>query len=458
MARRARRRANDAPPGKDRFRGTNAISRLSGIRTDGDKWFFRGSPLARQGWKLYISASVLNFEAILEAIAPILDRHGVPFKYVAGEKTLRMLNAGLLGYSQIGKCIVAYLGEAECAASLLPRLKQAVGPFVDACPEVPYARQLGAGLPLSYRYGAYDSSEVTINGTARMDDRGPEGQPVPEGLDDPLAAFAEPVESDAAFAAFLTEYPLFDVISQAGKGGVFLGFDLSQPVFTEVIVKIGYRNGQTMPDGGDGFALLRREASFFAELAAAGLEDIAPAFIVYREFRGKNALVMERLPGDNLMTVRGRGELTALHIESCLDLLQQAHRCGLYVGDPKLPNFVLDAEGNCRAIDFECAGRIAPNLFDPMRTFVLVNPRIEDLPTLDVAHFLFSVLYETKSDASFSESDRLIDISAVLGRPAPDDPVAAMALERFREVLAKAIPPYRPCFEDVAASRHQDPE
>lgn len=416
-----------------------AIPRLPGAREEGDKWFFCGSPVgAAQGWKLYVSATVLNYGAILAAAAPILERHRVPFKYVAGEKTLRMLNAGLLGYSQIGKCIVAYLGEGECVASLVPRLKDELGPFLDACPEVPYARQLGGGLPLSYRFGAYGGSEVTIDGATREDDRGPEGQAVPEGMDDPLAAFAEPVRRDEEFAAFLTEYPVFDVISQAGKGGVFVGFDLSQPVFTEVIVKIGYKNGQTMPDGRDGFALLRREAAFFAELAAAGLRDVAPAFISYREFRDKNALVMERLPGDNLMVARSRGELTPLHVERCLALLERLHDRGLYVGDPKLPNFVLDGAGCPRAIDFECAGRMDEHMFDPVRTFGLFNPTIEDPARQDFAHFLFSALYDAKPGAAVSERDRLIDVAAVLRRPVPDDPVAAFALARFARAVGRA--------------------
>lgn len=403
--------------------------------TGSPAWIAFGPPVVEpQGWKLYVSATLLNFRPILAAVAPLFEEAGIPYKHVAGDKALRKLNAGLNGYSQVGKCIVAYLGEAEGVERLIARLKTALEPWRDSCPDVPFARSLGGGLPLFYRYGAYRGGRIRVGGRRRADRR--DGEAVPKGVPDPLARFASADRSDEAFERFLARFPIFEAIAQGGKGGVFAAFDLSRDSFTEVIVKIGYRNGQVMPDGRDGADLLRREHGFFMALENAGLGALAPACVAYGEFDRKHALVMERLPGEDLMALRRRGELQPGHVAQCLDLLRRMHGAGLYAGDPKLANFVLDGGGRPRGIDFECAGLIADHVFDPLRTFRLFNPEIDDLRTLDLAHFLFSVLYDSRAAASFSERDRLVDVAAVLARRPPEDPAAAFALAEFKALLS----------------------
>lgn len=59
------------------------------------EWFICGpTPVATQGWKIYISATILNYRAILATTLPLLARSGLQFKYIRDLATLRMLNAG----------------------------------------------------------------------------------------------------------------------------------------------------------------------------------------------------------------------------------------------------------------------------------------------------------------------------------------------------------------------------
>lgn len=437
MSRQGGRRRGSGP-GFDRPGvGAPAIRLESGALADaGQAWKQCGPAVAaRQGWKLYVSATLLNFRDVLAAAAPVFDSFGIAYKHAANDKALRKLNAGLAGYSQVGKCIVAYLGEGDRAAALVPALKAALSGFRGQCPDVPFARPLGGRLPLFYRYGSYIGTRIDRGGAEREDDRTDFDLAVPEGIDDPFAGFAEPAPRDLRLDGFLTRYPVFEVISQGGKGGVFAALDIDRPVLTEVILKVGYRHGQMMPDGRDGFALLRAENDFFAALETAGLAALAPAKIAYREFEAKNALVMERLAGPDLMALHMEGSLGRGHVEACLAMLRRIHRAGLFVGDPKLANFVLDGEGGVRAVDFECGGRIGAGAFDLLRTFRLYNPEPQDLAVLDLAHFLFSVLYDATPGPSFSERDRLVDLRAVLRRPPPAAPAAAYALKELRALL-----------------------
>jgi hypothetical protein len=43
---------------------------------------------------------------------------------------------------------------------------------------------------------------------------------------------------------FLLRFPVYKSVVQSGKGGVFVALDLRQPRLTDVILKVGLRNGQ----------------------------------------------------------------------------------------------------------------------------------------------------------------------------------------------------------------------
>src|SRR5262249_2455319 len=61
------------------------------------------------GWKLHISASILNAPVVLKKIAPLLVERGASFKAPRSLVEIGKLNSGLhYRYSQIGKIITVY--------------------------------------------------------------------------------------------------------------------------------------------------------------------------------------------------------------------------------------------------------------------------------------------------------------------------------------------------------------
>lgn len=402
----------------------------SGLSTDGN-WYFSGAPSAAQGWKLYVSATLGNFLDVLAQVVPVLEHHDVPYKYVASDKVLRKQNAGLYGYHQVGKLIVAYLGENPAPDALIAELKVALEAFRWRAPTVPFAAPLGGGLPLSYRFGAYVGDTITLDGETVVDDRFRPPETLVEWIGDPFAPMCEPPEDTRAFNHFLLRYPIFETLGQGGKGGVFGAFDSAAEEFSDLVLKIGYRNGQQLPDGRDGMALLATEAHFFGMLGERGCSDVAPALVDFVDFGHRNVLVMKRIAGDNLLVARETGKLRMRHIDAALAIIGRVHREGLYIGDAKLANFIVDAEDRVYAIDFECGGETTSHRFDLLRTFHFTRPPISDARDLDLIHFLYSALHREPVD-SFSESDRLIDLPLFLDRFEAENAIEKGVLGRLR--------------------------
>jgi hypothetical protein len=66
-----------------------------------------------QGWKLYVPATLANYVSTLKVVGPVFFDNGIPFKYLSSSSRVRDLNAGLFGFSQVGKCIVGYLHDSS---------------------------------------------------------------------------------------------------------------------------------------------------------------------------------------------------------------------------------------------------------------------------------------------------------------------------------------------------------
>ena len=128
---------------------------------ESEEWFACGPPpVARQGWKPYVPVTLLNARKLVELVYPLVSRAGLHFKYVKATVLLRRLNAGMFGYTQVGKGVVIYLPEPD--ETFLNALKEALRPYQGQCPTVPCAIPFGDGLPLYYRYGSYAGRRLQV--------------------------------------------------------------------------------------------------------------------------------------------------------------------------------------------------------------------------------------------------------------------------------------------------------
>jgi hypothetical protein len=391
---------------------------------EADHWYACGPPPQEaQGWKLYVPMTMLTAAAMTRELVPLVTAAGLHVKYVRSIDTLRKLNAGLFGYSQIGKCLVVYL--PQLVPQFLEALTAAVTPWRDQCPAVPFARPFGNRLPLYYRYGAYRGNSIRVRGRELPDDRSTTA--VPEGIPDELRAFTTAAPEDDEVTNFLRQYPTFRAITQQGKCGIFHAMDLSSPTFREVVLKAGYHRGQVQIDGSDGCDFLRREIAAYRLLADRGLDTLAPRLVAVLDRPRKVILALEYVDGMSMLHRNLRGELTVDLLDRAWAILDQIHAGGMYLGDAKLANFLATDDDDLRVVDFEAAGMIGDRL-PPVRTFLLEDEP-DDPFAADRAHFLASVLFPYEA-GRYSWNDRRVSLTKLRLRPAQND-VTRWALARL---------------------------
>lgn len=403
----------------------HSFSRLPFAETE--YWFACGPrPRARQGWKLYVPLTLLNAPDLVERLVPLLQTSRLHFKYIKNIELLRKLNAGMFGYTQIGKCFVIYVPSPD--RSLITRLKNLLKPYRDQCPTVPCAVPFGDSLPLYYRYGSYVGPSITLGKDNLNDDREKAENAVPAGIKDLLVPYTVPVSENPAIRSFMLRYPAFEAIFQQGKCGVFRALNIESDVFEEVVLKVGYHRGQLQPDGADGCTLLRRELAFYEELKLRGLAGLAPQLLDALDIPRKVILTLEYIPGPSLLTRKLISTLTTRHLDRCWSIINKLHASGIYLGDAKLANFIATDTGVVRVVDFEAAGVIGEEPPD-VRTF-FIEPLPKDPRAADRLHFLASVLFPYEA-GRYSWSDRHVDLIA-LTKETPDTDHARWAHRKLR--------------------------
>jgi len=359
-----------------------------------------------------------------------VSRAGLHFKYIKTMALLRKLNAGIFGYTQVGKGLVIYLPEPD--ESFLKSLKEKLTPFRDQCPTVPCALPFGDDLPLYYRYGSYVSPRLQVGGYDVEDDRADAKSAVPAGIEDVVKPHTTPSNVSPEIQSFLARYPAYEAVQQQGKGGIFIALNLASQTFQEVVLKVGYHRGMVQLDGSDGCALLQRELAFYRELADRGVTAEAPQLIDALDASRKVVLVLEYIRGSNLLARRLENQLTVAHLERCWSIIHRLHGVGLYLGDAKLANFLVADDGEVRVLDFETAGVLGDHP-SPIRTFH-IKPQFSDFRAADLAHFLASVLYTPDEADSEGPHDKSFDLRTWADRDSETE-IAAWAREKLRKLL-----------------------
>src|SRR6185369_2845388 len=136
---------------------------------EGSIWVYhhRSSAGRAFGWKLHVSATILNAPTILERIAPLLVESGVQFKAPRSLTDLGTLNSGLLQtYTQVGKVFTIYPHSDEEAVTLATRLDDLTRRF--KAPSVPFDLRLSEGSNVYYRYGAFKNIDREQADTTAM--------------------------------------------------------------------------------------------------------------------------------------------------------------------------------------------------------------------------------------------------------------------------------------------------
>lgn len=339
-----------------------------------------------QGFKLHVSATVLDAVAVMEACAPVLASSGTLFKSVETLDTLAQLNSGLRhGFSQVGKFMTVYPRDPADAVRLAEQLDRCTAAF--QAPAVPFDLPYRAGGCVYYRYGGFapliveesDGSRSPAirdpNGKFIADMRGP-GRAVPDWAVNPFQPVPEPYHPSSPL---LTQVLVYDVLSQRGKGGVYKGVDIRSTPATYCVVKEGRLHGETGWNGIDGRGLLLHEERVLRALPAEiGAAEVLSAF----DLEGHRYLVLEQVDGEPLVAICSRPR-AKLPVEEALAaaaaaarVVARIHVAGWAWRDCKPANLMLTRDRRLRPLDFEGAVRLDDPCHEPYGTPAFAPPEL----------------------------------------------------------------------------------
>lgn len=323
-----------------------------------------------QGWKLHISATILEACDLFERVVPLLVAEDVQFKAPKSLEDLSILNCGLQnGYHQVGKFITIYPITERYALYLACHLHELTKDFFSI--SIPFDERYLPESSVFYRYGAFSYIEaLDKNGKTFPAIRNPIGEFV---LDDRLKAIPDWVlnpfpnnwkqnEKTFAYTPLGTAYGIFQAVTQRGKGGTYKAFDFSQKSPRLCIVKEGRQNGDLGWNGQDGYFLVKNEFEVLSILKKK--YEAVPQVFASFEVHGNFYFAMEYIEGKSLSdivrTKRKRypvRDVVKLAVEIA-KIIEKIHQAGWVWNDCKPANLILTKDKSLRPIDFEGSYRV----------------------------------------------------------------------------------------------------
>lgn len=321
-----------------------------------------------QGWKLHISATILEACDVFEKVAPFLIDSDVQFKAPDSLNELVKINSGLqYGYHQVGKFITIYPSTTEKAVELAAELHKLTCGFHGIA--VPFDERFLPGSSVFYRYGAFRSIEIidrngekipvikNSQGAFIFDDR---EKAVPEWLSDPFQNIrSDRVKINSGNNPLVTKYRIFRAVTQRGKGGTYQAIDLSEDELRLCIVKEGRKNGEIGWNGHDGFFLVCNEFNVLRDLSKkySAVPQVYSSFQVRDNFY----LAMEYIEGKSLQDIMNRRRRRFSNkqiIEFAVriaQIIENIHKAGWVWNDCKPANLIVTKDKKLRPIDFEAS-------------------------------------------------------------------------------------------------------
>jgi len=339
-------------------------------------WRYHQTPDPDQpasGWKLHVSATILNAPAILKRVAPLLADANVQFKAARSLAEVSKLNSGLhYSYSQIGKIITVYPRSGGEAVSLARRLHKVTYRY--AGPSVPFDFRFRGNI--YYRFGAFRPLEIAQdNGARTLAIISPDGDLVPDKRESGKPDWIrDPFEGDKRIKRRVRDNPavpfrVLGALVQRGKGGVYQAVDLRPMPPRLCLLKEGRKNGEIAWDGRDGAWRIRNEELVLSQLSAAGIR--VPEVYSSFEIEGNYYLALKFIEGETLHNLLGRLQrrMTIARVLNygvqLAKYLSQMHQLGWAWRDCKPTNLLVTRQQTLMPIDFE--GACAINKPDPLR-------------------------------------------------------------------------------------------
>lgn len=237
-----------------------------------------GAPQSRslpyQGWKIHVSATILNDMEVLEKAAKVaLDRE-ISFKFTPDRNVLSLMNSKAWPRGRSGKFMTMYPEDLESFKGLIEHLYTELrgeeGPYVLSDKRYKDCRVL------FYRYGGIaPNNKLEFTGLEKPILVTPDGEPVadvrtpyfnpPPWVTDP---FPDEEEEEGQIALGDGRYAVKHALAFSNSGGVYLADDLKTG--KEVVIKEARADTLIDGRGNDSIVLLKREHAILEALEDTG--------------------------------------------------------------------------------------------------------------------------------------------------------------------------------------------
>ncbi len=331
----------------------------------------------QQGWKVHVSSSLANADAVLDVVAGACAQLNVPFKHLTGRRFFLWLHSKHGSRVQSGKFCTLYPPTPQVAHEVLERLGRDLAGV--AGPYVLTDRRYGDSQCVSYRYGAFrarhdlqaDGTErptmLSLSGAEVPDERRAEFL-LPEGVQDPFAP--PPLQPTGDDPVSFHGYTFDAVLRHTNSGGVYRAHtaDGREVVIKEARAHNGYAGEQD--------AKTRLEHEYLALRAVhARVPGLCPEPIEFFTEWEHTYLVTELVPGRTLVKwtvattpVIHAGEspeVFADYYRRCRAILDRLgaqlaalHELGYAFIDVGPGNVLIDDDDTVRLVDFEATQRV----------------------------------------------------------------------------------------------------
>ena len=297
--------------------------------------------LPKIGFKIHVSATILNAADIFVRVQKVLSECSVSYKVISSLKNLSILNSGDFGYSQVGKFITIYPKDAEVFSKVIELLYHATLVFQSV--DIPSDFRYKNSRVIFYPYG-----ELSLpNPDEKLQDK--RLREIPENIAVPIEDFYI-----KRYENFPSNYTPLICMRARGKSRVFHGIDTLNNI--PIVIKEGLMLGEVSLDGYDGANSVMQEQKILLTVsdirAFPSLIDyfyVGSSFVVIEEYKEGKTL-KEVLESEKCSQITLQRDNILLQL---IDIFIILERRQIFIGDLSPDNIILSSNGEISLIDVE---------------------------------------------------------------------------------------------------------
>ena len=374
----------------------------------GDGWHYimnkkQVLQLPKQGWKIHITASLIDAQDLLNSIAIFLIQSNISFKFIPSFEKLKALNSKYANRAESGKFITIYPKSEQEFLGLLDKLKKITDGYQDG-PYILNDKQWKKSN-VFFRYGAFKKMTYTdANGKIVNCIMDPDGNLIEDKrvpyyfLPDFVSEPKEIMEQDYSIPKEeLTEfnkYVIDSVLHYSNGGGVYKA-KLKDDFF---VLKEGRKGAGIDARGIDAYQRINKEFVFLNRL-----KDLDFIVSPHKTFTAwlNNYLVEDYVEGKNLDAyiveeyplVRNKdgsynqrkeyNKNTQSIVKQLIEIVNSVHEKGVALGDLQPANIIYCPDGTIKVIDLENADDIRSKYRPGLQTLGFVPKKIDTFGDAD---------------------------------------------------------------------------